>query len=94
MDLLAFVVDNPEDQVARHLSLDLFELQFNLSGDFQGARPLLLVDDQADRRLAVDPVDIPDFAEGALDPGYIPEFDGYTPLLGDDQAVDLGQAAE
>ena len=94
VDLLAFIVDNPEDQVTRHISLDLFELQFDIAGDLQGAGPFFFMDNQADRRLAVDPVDIPDFAEGALDPGDVPELDGHAPLLGDDQTVDLGQAAE
>ena len=75
-DLRALVVDAFEGEARRQLALDVLELALDVGGDAEGVRPALLGDDQADRGLAVDAVDLPDVGVGHLDLGHVLDQNG------------------
>ena len=60
----------------------------------QGVRAALLGDGQADRGLAVDPVELADLGVGHLDPGHVLDQDGVPAGMGDDRPAELVEAVD
>ncbi len=88
-DLLALVIDALEDEVGRELPLDRLELALDVGGDLERVRTALLGHGQADRRLAVDAVDLADVGVGHFDLGHVLDQDRVLAGVGDDRLPEL-----
>ena len=71
--------------------LELVEPRLDVVDDLDGVRPRLLLDDQADGVLAVEPGEGPGLLERVLGAADVVEPDRVAVAVGDDQVVELGR---